>query len=430
MNRNEFERLYVHNNHFGLTRSQTEVANRMRTDWDSFDRLCNSSDLAKTISIENAIEDVSQFFFLLKYAYSGYEYYSVRYDFEQLKSKLVNQLSSKFDASILCLNLCKILHQTLSPILMDGHVAVLYADFEGAFLQPYNPYVTDVIVEKESDHYIVIESNNLQMNKTTLQSSDIHGDLFPTLVPGCQNECYLIGRYTLKDPGYIEISGYRCKTHLLRCCHSDSHSSNLYQLNEESTHAIFTNTSYQFYEEIEKHERNFLHIGALCARKDFTIWDLSNNHGGNSRYPEAFLRGLNGYVQCEMDTAILHSPVVGNSDTDKYYEFQKAPVLDHTRSTYDGTLYIVMNKQTGSSAENAISFSQSCKNTITIGSPSAGVGLFGEVRPYRLINSGIFVLLPYKLFYENDFEIGKGKFPDYWIDNENPAEYILKCLEQ
>lgn len=167
----------------------------------------------------------------------------------------------------------------------------------------------------------------------------------------------------------------------------------------------------------------------LCARKNLIIWDLSGNHGGNSKYPEAFLRGLNGYVQCEMDTAILHSPVVGNSDTDKYYDFQKAPALELTRSTYDGTLYIVMNKQTGSSAENAITFSQSCKNTITIGSPSAGVGLFGEVRPYRLTNSGIFVLLPYKLFYEDDFEIGKGKYPDYWIDNENPVEYILKCLE-
>ena len=428
MNRNEFAKLYVHNTHFGLTGSQIEVANQMRTDWDSFDRLCNSSDRVKTISIESAIADVEQFFFLFKYAYSGYEYYSVRYDFEQLKSKLVNQLSSTFDVSISCLHLCKILHQTLSPIVMDGHIAVSYADFEGAFLQPYNPYVTDVIVEKESDHYIVIESSHLQMNKTILQSSDIHGDLFPTLVPGHQNACYLIGRYAQEDPCYIEISGYRCQTHLLRCCQLDARSANLYELNEEATYAIFTNPSYQIYEEMEKHESNFLHAGTLCARKNFTIWDLSNNHGGNSKYPEAFLRGLNGYVQCEMDTAILHSPVIGNADTDKYYEFQKAPKVDHTKSTYDGTLYIVMNKQTGSSAENAISFSQSCKNTITLGSPSAGVGLFGEVRPYQLTHSGIFVLLPYKLFYEDDFEIGKGKFPDYWIDNENPVAYLLKCL--
>ena len=49
MNRNEFEKLYVHNNHFGLTRSQIEVANHMRTDWDSFNRLCNSSDFTKII---------------------------------------------------------------------------------------------------------------------------------------------------------------------------------------------------------------------------------------------------------------------------------------------------------------------------------------------------------------------------------------------
>ena len=430
MNRNEFEKLYVNKNRFNLTHSQIEVTDQMRIDWDSFDHLRNSSDLDKTISIENAIEDVFRFFFLLKYAYSGYEYYSVRYDFEQLKFQLVEQLSSEFDASISCLNLCKILHKTLSPVLIDGHVAVSYADFEGSFLQPYNPYVTDVIVEKESDHYIVIESNNLPMKKTALRKSDIQGDLFPTLVPGHQNECYLIGCYALKDPCYIEISGYHCKTHLLRCCYLDSHSSDLYQLKERSTHVIFTNTSYQIYEETEKHESNFLDIGMLCASKSLVIWDLSGNHGGNSKYPEAFLRGLNGYVHCGMDTAILHSPVVGNADNRKYYDFRKAPALELEKATYDGTLYIIMNKETGSSAENAITFSKSCKNTIIVGAPSAGIGLFGEVRPYQLTNSGIFVLLPYKVFYEDDFEIGKGKYPDYWIDNENPVEYILKCLEK
>ena len=134
MNRNEFEKLYVHKNHLGLTRSQIEAASHVRTDWDSFDRLCHGSDSAKTISIEKAVEDVAQFFFLLKYAYSGYEYDSVRHDFEQVKSELVNQLSLQLDVSISCLDLCKILHQTLSPIIMDGHVAVSHADFEGAFL--------------------------------------------------------------------------------------------------------------------------------------------------------------------------------------------------------------------------------------------------------------------------------------------------------
>lgn len=420
----------MQNNHCALTCSQIELANHTRTDWDSFDRFCNSSDIAKTINTEKAIEDIDQFFFLLEYAYSGYEYYSARYDFDKLKSKLLKQLSTKFAPTISCIDLCKLLHQALSPVLIDGHVAVAYANFEGGFLQSYNPYVTDVIVEKVSDHYIVIESSNLQLNNAILKSSDIHGDLFPTLVPGHHNKCYLIGLYSLKDPCYIEISGYRCRTHLLRCCHISPRNSDLYQLSEKSTHAIFTNTSYQIYDDTEEHERNFLQAGRLCAHKKYIIWDLSNNHGGDSKYPEAFLRGLNGYVQCEMDTAILHSPSIGNSDTEKYYEFKEAPALDRTGSNYDGTLYIVMNKQTGSSAENAIAFSQSCKNTVTIGSPSAGVGLFGEVRPYRLINSGIFLLLPYKLFYEDDFEIGKGKFPDYWIDNENPIEYILKYLEQ
>lgn len=261
-----------------------------------------------------------------------------------------------------------------------------------------------------------------------LQRSDIHGELFPTLVPSHHGECYLIGCYIPKDPEAVIISGHPCKTHLLRCCQPTSHGSALYQLQEQSTYAIFTNPTYQIYEDTQMHTSSFLNAGTVCARKNYIIWDLSGNHGGNSVYPEAFLRGLNGYVQAEMDTAVLHSPAVGNASTETYYEFEKAPTMNHSESSYDGTLYIIMNKKTGSSAENAVTFAQSCKNIITIGSPSAGIGLFGEVRPYRLIHSGIFVLLPYKLFFENNFAIGQGKFPDYWIDHENPVEHLLECL--
>lgn len=429
MDRNEFEQLYLNKPHFMLNQSQIETIKCMRSDWDSFDSLCKSSDITKMISIQDAIEDVNNIFLLLECSYCGYEYYSARYNFNQVKSKLINEISSNYVETISAIDLCKILHQFLASLLNDGHVAVAYGDFEGDFLQSYNPYVTKVVVEKEDEQYIIIKSEELSLLNTRLCRSDIQGELFPTLIPGHYTDCFLIGIYALEDPEYINIAGHKCKTHLLRSCNISSKCSKLYSVEEELDYTIFTNSSYQIYEEFEMHKNNFLKIGMTSASKQYIIWNISGNHGGNSAYPEAFLLGLNGYIQNELDTAILHSPSLGNSEYEKYYEFKKAKETKKSKSTFDGTVYIVMDKATGSSAELAVTFSKLSNDTVTIGSPSAGVGLFGEVRPYRLPSSGIFVLLPYKLFYEADFEVGKGKMPDYWIDNENPVDYLLQFLK-
>lgn len=148
MHRNEFEKLYVHNHHHSLTCAEIELSHRLRSGWDSFDHGRTCADTVKTVCLENAQEDISHFFFLLKYAYSGYPYFSARCDFDHLKSGLIDKLSSQSASSISSLDLCKLLHQTLSPFIIDGHIVVSCADFEGTFLQAYNPYVTDVIVEK------------------------------------------------------------------------------------------------------------------------------------------------------------------------------------------------------------------------------------------------------------------------------------------
>ena len=247
-------------------------------------------------------------------------------------------------------------------------------------------------------------------------------------MPGRMKNCYLAGCYSPADPEAIEIGGVYCRTHLLKCCRKRDAAGKLYELTEDGEYSIFRNPSFQIYEDGEQHRRRFNEAGKKCAGKKAVIWDLSGNRGGDSAYAEAFLRGLNGYVQTEMDTAVLCSPLTGRSEADVYYRTDKAPEDKNGRAGFGGTLYVVTNKETGSSAENGLTFARSCKNVVTVGAPSAGVGLFGEVRPYRLTNSGILVTLPYKVFYEDGFVIGKGKFPNFLIDEEDPAAYILRCL--
>ena len=428
MYRNEFEKLYVNFQAEEIAQPKVDVGDRLRIDWDMFDHLRVSSDSERIISKGEAIQDVRDLFLLLKYAYSGFEYYSMDTDFERLEDKLTQELENNLFSNISSVDLCSFLYTELSPYINDGHVWVEYASFEELFLKTYIPFVTDLVVQKVQEQFIVVKGNESYNSGVSLQREDIRGDLFPTLIPGCANECYLIGCYAMQDPGYIEVSGHHCRTHMLKCCNVGPSVKDPYALVEETKYAVFSNPTYQIYEDCNVHERNFRDAGRICAAKDFVIWDLTNNHGGNSVYPEVYLRALNEYVHDEMDTAVLKSPIVGNSSAKKFYCYQEAPAFDNSNASYDGHLYIVMNKGTGSSAELAVLFANSCKKVIKIGSPSAGVGLFGEVRSYRLQNSGILVGLPYKVFYEDGFEIGKGYLPDYWIDDENPSAYLLKCL--
>lgn len=428
MDRKEFERLYFRFERECMEEFAIRAGSQLRIDWDMFDQYRISFDRAKVISKTTAKLDVACFFLLLKYAYSGFEYYSQTADFAKVENQVIEELEKDAELNISVVSLCKIIHRNLSPYINDGHVWLEYADNEFLFLKSYVPYVTDIVVKKISEEFVVIQGEGGLQPGISIQRDDIRGELFRTMIPDCEEECFLIGRYTEKDPANIEIAGQLCKTHILKCCNAKRLNDKLYSLSEEHKFAIFRNPTYQIYEESFVHERNFAEAGKKCASKDFVIWDLSGNHGGNSVFPESFLRALNDYVCAERDTVILQSPVVGNSTEDKFYRREKASGFDGSNASYRGELFVVMNKETGSSAEDAVSFSRSCRKVTTIGAPSSGVGIFGEVRAYRLPNSGILVGLPYKVFYEDDFEIGKGYIPDYWIDDENPVEYILRCI--
>lgn len=430
MDRKEFERLYIRYERESMEQTEIRAGSQLRIDWDMFDECRISFDGAKVISKTAARQDVSCFFLLLKYAYSGFEYYTRNVDFRKIEKQVIVELGKDPAENISVVDLCNIIHSDLSPYINDGHVWLECADNEFLFLKSYVPYVTDIVVKRGSGQFVVIQGEGALQPGIPILREDIRGELFRTVVPGCEEECYLVGCYTERDPGNIEIAGQPCKTHVLKCCNAKRLADKLYSLSEESKYAVFRNPTYQIYEKSSAHERNFSDAGKKCAPKDFVIWDLSGNHGGNSIFPETYLRALNGCVYAEMDTAILQSPIVGNSETDKFYRWERACGFDGSNASFGGELFIVMNKETGSSAEDAVFLAKSCRKVTTVGAPSSGVGIFGEVRSYRLPNSGILAGLPYKVFYQDGFEIGKGYMPDYWIDDENPVEYLLRCIRQ
>ena len=91
----------------------------------------------------------------------------------------------------------------------------------------------------------------------------------------------------------------------------------------------------------------------------------------------------------------------------KEYEILYANEYDTSKGTFDGTLFVVTNKMTASSGEAAIAHAYSCRNVVFVGSASAGVGLFGDIKSYLLPRSKIYISIPFKVFFEGKEE-GKG----------------------
>lgn len=268
MNRNEFEKFYINYGSQSIAQPEIEIGNRLRIDWDAFDHSRTSADSDKMISKKEALQDVAHLFLLLKYAYSGFEYYSLSTDFEELENLLIQKLKNDPDPNVSSIDLCKFLHRELSPKINDGHVWVEYADFEGKFLMSRLPYVTDIVVKRRSEQFIVVKGDGCLKSGVSLRSEDIRGELFPTLIPDHDEECYLIGCYAIKDPGSIEVAGLNYETHMLKCCKARLWVKGLYSLEEESKYAVFGNPTYQIYEDSALHEQNFIDAGRMCASKD------------------------------------------------------------------------------------------------------------------------------------------------------------------
>ena len=232
MDRKEFERLYFRFERECMEEFAIRAGSQLRIDWDMFDQYRISFDRAKVISKTTAKLDVACFFLLLKYAYSGFEYYSQTADFAKVENQVIEELEKDAELNISVVSLCKIIHRNLSPYINDGHVWLEYADNEFLFLKSYVPYVTDIVVKKISEEFVVIQGEGGLQPGISIQRDDIRGELFRTMIPDCEEECFLIGRYTEKDPANIEIAGQLCKTHILKCCNAKRLNDKLYSLSE------------------------------------------------------------------------------------------------------------------------------------------------------------------------------------------------------
>ncbi len=415
-----------------------------------------SGKIPETITREQARADIDMLEYLLEHAYSGKDYWSKNgVGFEGLIAELRSSAegSGTFPVAafeeIVCRGLQKI---------QDGHLGV--RGFKRhRFFKHEDAFFADLLIEKKDGSFIVVDSQvpGLSAGDSIRVAKE---NLFPTLSPSGKSH-FLIGLLSASAINDLQIqsrSGSSMKIPLHRC--------RLSGFSDEDT-SVFSSTAIEgvphirvrsFSTDFNKELEMFAQSSLALIEKPAVILNVLGNGGGSENYGRAWLRNLNGKHASNRISAVLTSPPIveswANSDLEGAPPFlqelikearAKLEILKKNprksweiwypqsaggTGTFKGKLIILMDRWVASSGEGTLGSSRAVKDLLLIGENSAGIGTFGEVRPYILPNSRIQLSLPCKLFLEPGILEGKGFFPNLWLDTSEPLEEIVKWLHE
>lgn len=102
---------------------------------------------------------------------------------------------------------------------------------------------------------------------------------------------------------------------------------------------------------------------------------------------------------------------------------------------FGGALVVLADAGCGSSCESVLLYARQLPGALIVGENSGGVGVFGEVKTYRLPHSGLWLSAGSKWFHNPDPALavseGQGYLPDLWLDVKDPLPLVEKlalCL--
>ncbi len=162
------------------------------------------------------------------------------------------------------------------------------------------------------------------------------------------------------------------------------------------------------------------------------ILNYLSNKGGYNRITREFIQGLNGYAHLEEYSAKLISPITEGKDCKREWIMSNCQPYEYEKAMYEGTLYMLVNSDTGSSGESAVLYARSVKNLVLIGENTMGCNTFGNIASYVLANSGIVCRVPNMINLcknPEDCQEGKGFEPDFWVDSIDVEEEVIKWIK-
>lgn len=427
MDKKQFETIYEN---YGERNYPPETADSVRkchVPYEKQEQAYSDSIPVKRLTKQQATADVVDFFNCLKRTYSGYDYFFTDETCDKIQKNILRKVNSKF-GKISNKTLFFTLFKELSPILNDNHFYLHTCRRRRFFQKNHIAYVTDIVLRKVGNIYEIVNENRDIPKGAFFTEDEVQDFLLPTLYAGegcnVDDEYFLLGKYSAERVCTLSVNGKKLKTHRILSDFATQTGED--RVLDKNEYVIVNHNSYEmpWNEELLQ---AYYKDGSNCSKKDTVILNLAGNCGGNSSYPERFYEGLNTSNEDGVCAAHLPFPT---ELPDEVKSYRMCYPDKNITPTYNGTLYVVMNKATSSSAEMGVSPSYYVKNAVRVGSGTFGCTTFGSCITFQLPNSKIIFRYGNRLFYYENFEEGKGFLPDYWIDDTNPVGVVEEYLKR
>ncbi len=388
------------------------------------------------LTAQEAQEDFEVLRYILDTSYSGREYWQQNgVDFAAAYGEISAYIEAQGD-QVPVAELGYMFHDALRGI-HDGHLALSGALIGClCFDRSYSAYFSDVLVQEGPDGFTVAASRQPDVRVgQRLTGQGLEAYLFPTLsAPGTKQ--YLVGMRSWEEESALslELDGQPVVLALHPCrVHADRPDFGLGSLEELEGYPVLHSSRFWTADgDFLPREQEWLEqIGASLRERPAVIWDLLSNEGGNSHYPQAFVRGLNGDASWPLDCGVLSSPAIRREPVgqgERSWTFYPAQERDLSRALYRGRLYVLVSDKVGSSGEAAVSMAKNVPGCVLVGQNTGGRGVFGETRPYELPHSRMVMVVPQKLFLGGARE-GEGYAPDFWLDTVDVLGEIVRWLQ-
>ena len=386
-----------------------------------------------TISQSQALEDFATFKYLIDNAYSGRDYWAMRgVDFPKLYAQIEGVIKAHDHLPATLFR--DTIYQTFLGKIVDNHLSLrVYNDEHGyCFSATKQAYFTGIIVEEQKGKYVVVQSDHKGIHTgDIIECADDF--LFPTLAPTGKNWFYVGARDWIPvERLSVGVNGRETIIPLHKSKAGEYvPTDEFFKLTScLDIPTVLSGTFYDIYDHVSRDCG--VEYGHQLKNEKQVMWVLAGNGGGSSIFAERFVEALNGYANSSTHAAYLETHITNFSKVNlcspyTNWQFYIDPPMDYSQSKFEGTLFTLMNHDTGSAAENAVGYAKSVKNHILIGENSGGIGLFGEVQGYLLRHSMIRLGIPCAIFLNGVAE-GEGYNPDYWIDSADLVGEVARWI--
>lgn len=418
------------------------------------DRLTISSKNLEQLTQEQALEDVNYLFLILKHGYSGYGFFNQAGNFDEAQSVIKDELTNKSNISR---------DQLLS--LIESNLSFVNASAINVggkrFFRPLNYYCWDKLDfsrEGERFSYLSIKGAFRLSNVNGQQPSD-----YLKLSLNAQGDpVYQLGVLAQSNPGKftLELVGEDGAGYILSDNWTDrpfQGSNPFYSRSKQDGVTVITNGSLSGKaEEVQ----SFTEDARGLKNEPFIVLDLRGNRGGNSGVAEDWVTNLTGihpawpYTYTVLSTRTTLAGKItsyaANPNLPKQYTeeaqaelrgllegtakrgWSELEVPDFSTIPNPGQLIVVLIDRGTGGADSFVGYLKQLNNVVIIGESTRGRGLFGDNTRYSLPNSGLSVILQYKIFAPTDFNDSSdtGVKPDLWVPAADALPRALAAIKK